>query len=120
MGESGGVGGAAPPSGAEVLEAPKKNFGLNQLALKAPEEIFDRPKVRRKIWPNMLSGGGVAGWVGGWVQREGGGEWVVWDPAPPPEVLRCKKKSPGANMPLLFRGLSVCTLSVNVCLRVTF
>ena len=32
-----------PPAGAEFF------FGLNQLA---PEKNFDRPKARRKIWPN--------------------------------------------------------------------
>ena len=46
-----GGGGAAlppPPRGAVFLEAPK-----------APEQIFDWPKARRKFWPNHLGGGGV-------------------------------------------------------------
>ena len=56
-----------PLSGAEFLEAPKKIFGPNRLALKAPEKIFDRLKARRKIWSNILSGGGGGGrMVGGW------------------------------------------------------
>ena len=54
------------PSGAEVLEAPKapkKNFGLNELAPNTPEKIFDQPKARGKFWPNVL--GGLGGWGGG-------------------------------------------------------
>ena len=35
------------PSGAEFLEAPK-----------APKKIFDWPKARKKIWPNVLREGG--------------------------------------------------------------
>ena len=47
-----------PPSGgAEVLEARKKIIGLNELAPKAPEKTFDRPKARRKIWAG--AGGGA-------------------------------------------------------------
>ena len=81
-GGGGGLPPPPPPGGVEFLEAPKapKNlFGLNQLAPKAPEKIFDRPKARRKIWPNYLRGGG--GW---WVGGSRGGGWVVWDPPPPP------------------------------------
>ena len=63
-----------PPSGgAEFLEAPKKIFGLNQLAPKAPEKVLDRPKARRKIWPDILRGGV---WVGG----------MGPPPTPPPQV----------------------------------
>ena len=39
-----------PPGGAEVLEVPKKIFGLKWLAPEAPEKIFDRPKARRNIF----------------------------------------------------------------------
>ena len=38
-----------PPKWCEFLEAPKK--------------VFDWPKAWKKIWPNLLRGGGV---VGGW------------------------------------------------------
>ena len=58
-----------PPRGAEFVEAPKapkKMYGLNELAPKAPDKFFDRPKVRNKIWPNLLRGrGGVQGRRGG-------------------------------------------------------
>ena len=51
-----------PPSGGadflEVLKAPKKFSGPNELVPKAPEKIFDRPKAWKKIWPNLLGGGG--------------------------------------------------------------
>ena len=52
-------GGPAPPSppprsGAEFWEA-----------LKAPEKIFDRPKARKKNWPNLLRRGGGLRGVGG-------------------------------------------------------
>ena len=43
-----GGGGAGDP---ELLEAPKTVFGLNCLALKAPEKIFDWLKARRNICP---------------------------------------------------------------------
>ena len=65
----GGVRGSSPPPppppsvGAEFLEALKKIFGLNRLAPKAPEKIFDRPKARRKIWSNILSGLGGGGGI---------------------------------------------------------
>ena len=50
-----------PQGGAEFFEAPKApktTFGLNELAPKAPEKIFDRPKARRNICPNLWGGGG--------------------------------------------------------------
>ena len=62
-------GSASPPppsGGAEILEARTK--------------IFDGPKARKKIWPNVWGGGGVQGW---WV----GG--VGPSPSPPPVVLDC-------------------------------
>ena len=48
------MGGSTPhpphptPSGAEFFEAPKKISGLNELAPKVPEKIFDQPKARKK------------------------------------------------------------------------
>ena len=54
-GGGGGWGGNPPPAGdPELLEAPKapkKSFGLNCLASKTAEKIFDWPKTRRKICP---------------------------------------------------------------------
>ena len=41
----------ADPELLEASKAPKKFFGLNGLAPKAPEKIFDWPKTRRKICP---------------------------------------------------------------------
>ena len=54
---------ACPPSpgGAEFVEAPKKIFGVNRLAPKAPENVFERPKARRKTLPNILGAGGGGG-----------------------------------------------------------
>ena len=47
-GGGGAVGGTRPPSGdPELLEEPKKFFGLNR----APEKTFRWPKTRRKICP---------------------------------------------------------------------
>ena len=57
-----------PPSGAEFLGAPKtpkKIFGLNYLATKAPQKISDWRRARKKIWPTHVGGGGGARWVGG-------------------------------------------------------
>ena len=54
-GPGGWVGGSSPPlppGGAEFLETPKalkKIFGVNYLALKAPEKNFDRSKARKKL-----------------------------------------------------------------------
>ena len=60
-GGRGWVGPAAPPPprGAEFLgEAPKKIFGLNELA---PAKFFDRPKARKKIRPSLSRGRGGRG-----------------------------------------------------------
>ena len=45
-------------------------MGVNELALKVQETIFDWPKARKIIWPNLLrdAGGGVHG-------SRGGGGW---------------------------------------------
>ena len=61
--------GPAPPSpsGAKVLEAPKKIVGLNQLAPKAPGNNFDRPKAPEENLTYILSV-----WAE-WVQGRGGG-----------------------------------------------
>ena len=69
-----------PQSGAESLEAPKKIFGRNSLAPKAPEKIVDWPKAWKKIWPNHSKG-------------RGGG---VGAPPPPPP--------PGPSGAELFKG----------------
>ena len=47
------------PSGAELLEAPKKILGLNYLAPKAPTKIFEWSKARKKIRPKLFLGGGA-------------------------------------------------------------
>ena len=57
-------------------------FGLNQLAPKVPEKMFDRPKARKTIRPNLFGGGGGVGWVGG--SRGGEGP-------PPPKWCRVAK-----------------------------
>ena len=67
-----------PPGGAEFVQAPKKIFGLNNLAPKAAEKSFDRPEARRKIWPNIQVHGGMGGWCG--------------TPPPPAVVPSFKKK----------------------------
>ena len=76
-------GGVLPPpptfGGAELLEAPNKMSGLNQLAPKVPEKIFDRPKAQRNIWPNILRGGG----------SRGGGGMLPPPPPPSPVVPSC-------------------------------
>ena len=51
-------------------KAPKKIFGVNYLAPNPPEKASDRPKARKKIWPNLFGVG-----LGG---------CVVWNPPPPP------------------------------------
>ena len=58
-GVQGGWGGGS--TAPEILEAPKTISGLNQLAPKAPEKKFDRPKEWKKNWPNHFrkaEGGG--------------------------------------------------------------
>ena len=71
--------GSTPPAagGAEFLDALKKTSGLNQLAPKAPEKIFDRPE--RKFGPIFE---GERGTVGGWVQ----GVWVWGGAGHPPQA----------------------------------
>ena len=73
-----------PPSGgAELLEAPngaEENIWskLNQLVPKAPENIFDWPKARKKLLQNILGGGG-------WVARGAVG-WCGNPPPPPCDI----------------------------------
>ena len=49
------------PGGPEFLEVPKKMFGLNQLAPKAPEKMFDWPgrQFGPIFWGGGVQGGGV-------------------------------------------------------------
>ena len=80
----------SPTGGAKFLEAPKalkKIFGLNKWAPKASEKIFDQPKARTKIWPNLFRGGGE--WVGGSRRGRGGVRDPTTPPPPPPVVLSC-------------------------------
>ena len=78
----GGVQPPPPPrpsssGGADFSEAPKGIFGLKTIGVEGAEKFVDRPKARRKIWPNILKGGGYRG--------------CVCDPPPPPggaEVLK--------------------------------
>ena len=58
-GVGGGVDPPPTPSGAECLEVPNKILDPNRLAPKAPEESFVRPKAHKKIWLNLLGGGGA-------------------------------------------------------------
>ena len=70
------VGGSSPPppppGGAEFSGAPKKIVNLNLLAPKAPENFCDRPKARKKTWPNLLRVGGGGGLDGVGGSRGGG------------------------------------------------
>ena len=72
------MGGGGGGGGADFVEA-KKISGLNYLALKAPEKIFDRPNTRKK---NLAQSGGCGG-VGG----VGGGGWWWCGTKPPSQ--RC-------------------------------
>ena len=81
-----------PPSGgAEILETPKKIFGLNYLPPKAAEKIVDWPKAWKKIWPNRLRVGvGSAGGGG----RGGGAETT---PARAPAAAADRTQRPDAT-----------------------
>ena len=94
-----GGGGAPPPprGGAEFLEAPNKFFALNELAPKAPEKTFDRPKARRKIWPNLLGGGGGAQRLGVFWGGGGGPGRVGGWCGTPPQWCRVVKGSPAGG-----------------------
>ena len=62
-----------------------KIVGLNELAPKVPEKIFDWPKARKKIWPSLLREGGCPGGT------------------PPPAVPSCQKEPWGWDMPPTLR-----------------
>ena len=78
---------AAPPppkkSGAEfseVLKAPKKNFGLNQMAPNQRQrKVLIGQRPGRQFGPIFLRGWG--GWVGGWVQGACVGPPVTYSPS---------------------------------------
>ena len=75
-----------PHPWAECLGTIKKSFGLNQMA---PEKNFDRPRARKKIWPNVFKEGGCRG-VGGWCGTPP-------PPQPAPQWCRVVKRSPGGR-----------------------
>ena len=101
-----GGGGSSPPrppssGGAEFVEALKTSktvVGRNQMALKAPETILDRPKARRKMRPNFLGGGGGGYKGGGGAGYKGGGGGCP-PPSPSAAVPNCSKEPLMQPMP---------------------